>query len=278
MPLLPRALSLVAVCALAARGQAEDRALASKLRDFDRYAARGVVDWNVPGLAVAIVKDGGVVFAKGYGVRQLGHGESVTTRTLFAVGSTTKAMTAAALGLLVDEGKLRFDDPVTRHLPGFAVKDAFVTREATVRDLLTHRAGMPGTDFLWYRTSLAPDEVLKRMALVEPETSMRSHFQYQNVMYHAAGGVLRAVSGMPWADFLEQRLFAPLGTTSSSRPRPWWARTASTRPPGSPSPTGRPTAWAGSSRTTRDGRWTSTPGASTAWWRSAASCATRSSG
>jgi CubicO group peptidase (beta-lactamase class C family) len=97
-----------------------------------------------------VVKDGEVVFAKGYGVLELGKPDSADENTLFAIGSTTKAMTAAALGILVDEGKLGWDDPVTKHLPWFQLRDPVVTREVTVRDLLTHRAGLPNADFLWY--------------------------------------------------------------------------------------------------------------------------------
>src|SRR6185295_12307785 len=102
------------------------------------------------GLAIAAVKDGQLVFAKGYGVRELGKPEQVDSATLFAIGSTTKAMTAASIGMLVDEGKLRWDDPVTNYLPTFQLHDPWVTREITIRDLLTHRAGLPNVDFLWY--------------------------------------------------------------------------------------------------------------------------------
>ena len=211
----PRGLCLLALL-LASSLRAEDRSLAAKLRDFDAYAAKGVADWKVPGLAVALVQDGRVVFTKAYGVREIHKPAPATTRTLFAIGSTTKAMTAAGLAMLVDEGRLRWDDPVIRHLPAFVLSDPYLTREVTVRDLVTHRAGMPNADFLWYRTQASSADILKRFALVKPETSMRSHFTYQNVMYHAAGEVLAAVSGMPWADFLRQRLFGPLGMADTS--------------------------------------------------------------
>ena len=181
-----RGLCLPLLLALSSSLRAEDRTLDAKLREFDAYAAKSVADWKVPGLAVALVKDGRVVFTRAYGVRELHKPAPVTTRTLFAVGSTTKAMTAAGLAMLVDEGRLSWDDPVIRHLPGFVLSDPCLTREVTVRDLLTHRAGMPNADFLWYRTHASPADILKRFALVKPETSMRSHFTYQNVMYHGA--------------------------------------------------------------------------------------------
>ena len=147
-------------------------------------------DWKTPGLAIAVVKDGEVVFAKGYGVRRLGAPEPVDEHTLFAVGSTTKAMTAAALGMLVDEGKLGWDDPVTKHLPWFALHDPYVTREVRVRDLLTHRAGVPNTDLLWYQQETPAREVVARLRDVPLESSVRTHFTYQNVMYAAAGEVV----------------------------------------------------------------------------------------
>jgi CubicO group peptidase (beta-lactamase class C family) len=204
------------LCAVPAWAQAQAPVVEARLRGFDAYVAKGVLDWKVPGLAVAVVKDGRVAFAKGYGVRELGRPEPVTTRTLFAVGSTTKAMTAALLAMLADEGKLGLDDPVIRHLPAFVLSDPVLTREVTVRDLLTHRAGMPNTDFLWYRTGASPAEVLKRFALVKRETSLRSRFTYQNVMYHAAGEVAAAAGRASWADLMRQRLFDPLGMAGTA--------------------------------------------------------------
>ena len=120
---------------------------------LDAYAAKASKDWKVPGLAIAVVKDGKVVLSKGYGVRELGRPEPVDEHTLFAIGSTTKAMTAALVGMLVDEQKLAWDDPVIKHLPAFQLKDPAVTRELTVRDLLTHRGGLGNADFLWYGQS-----------------------------------------------------------------------------------------------------------------------------
>lgn len=185
------------------------------LAGLDAYAAQAVRNWRAPGLAIAVVKDGEIVFAKGYGVRTLGAPDVVDDRTLFAIGSTTKAMTAAALGMLVDEGKLAWDDPVTKHLPWFALKDPYVTREIRVRDLLTHRAGVPNTDSLWYEQRTSTREIIGRLRDVDPETSMRTHFTYQNVMYATAGEVVAAVSGMPWADFVTTRIFRPLGMTDT---------------------------------------------------------------
>lgn len=188
----------------------------SPLAGFDEYVTKAVADWRVPALAVAVVKDGEVVFAKGYGVLELGKPEPANADTLFAIGSTTKAMTAAALGMLVDEGKLGWDDPVTKHLPWFQLHDPVVTREVTVRDLLTHRAGLPNADFLWYGRDNAPRDILFRMRYLPQETSLRSHFTYQNVMYSAAGAVVGEVSGMPWEEFVRSRLLSPLGMNGTA--------------------------------------------------------------
>jgi CubicO group peptidase (beta-lactamase class C family) len=179
-------------------------------RQLDAYTTQAVKDWGAVGLAIAVVKDGQLVFAKGYGVRELGKPEAVDTSTLFAIGSTTKAMTAASIGMLVDEGKIRWDDPVTNYLPGFQLHDPWATRELTIRDLLTHRAGLPNIDFLWYGTSNTTAEILRRVRFVDLAYSPRSSFIYQNVMYAAAGQVIGAVSGLPWDEFVRTRIFTPL--------------------------------------------------------------------
>ena len=181
------------------------------LSDFDAYVSRAMRAWEIPGLAVAVVKDDSVVFMKGYGVRQLGKPAPVDAQTLFAIGSTTKAMTAAAIGMLVDEGKVQWDDPVTKYLPSFQLADPYVTREVRVRDLLTHRTGLPGADLLWAGADYPTAEILRRIRYLEPATSIRTRFAYQNVMYAAAGEVIAAASGMPWETFVRSRIFTPLG-------------------------------------------------------------------
>ena len=188
---------------------------ADPARELDAYTAQAVKDWGAVGLAIAVVKDGRVVFEKGYGVRELGKPDLVDTTTLFAIGSTTKAITAAAIGMLVDEGKVRWDDPVTNYLPSFQLKDPWATREITIRDLLTHRAGLPNADYLWYGTNNSTAEILRRVRYIEPAYSPRSSFIYQNVMYAAAGQVVAAASGMPWEEFVRTRIFTPLHMTGT---------------------------------------------------------------
>ena len=189
-----------------AHGQA-----ASGTAEFDAYVANAVKDWQAPGLAVAVVKDGRIVFAKGYGVRETGKAAPFDTSTVSAIASTTKAMTAAAIGMLIDEGKLKWDDPVAKHLPSFQLYDPYVSREVTVRDLLTHRAGLGNSDYMWAVADLSADQMMEKLRLVKPAYSLRSSFVYQNVMFIAAGQVIEAVSGMPWAIFVQTRLFEPLG-------------------------------------------------------------------
>ena len=198
-----------------ASSAAQTRPALDPLAGLDAYTAKAVADWRVPGLAIAVVKDGRIVFAKGYGVRELGKAAPVDTQTLFAIGSTTKAMTSASLGMLVDEGKLRWDDRVTKILPGFQLADPYVTRELTVRDLLTHRTGLGNADVLWYRADNSPEEVIRRVRFAEPAYSLRSSFIYQNIMYAVAGQIVATESGMPWERFVRTRIFAPIGMVNS---------------------------------------------------------------
>jgi CubicO group peptidase (beta-lactamase class C family) len=179
--------------------------------ELDAFIRKGLKDWEGLGLSVVVVKDGQTLFSKGYGVTKVGTNEQVDDQTLMAMGSTTKAVTALALGMLVDEGKLALDDKVIKFLPGFKVADPWITRELTIRDLLTHRAGMGNADFLWSTANWSTAEVLDRMQYAETTYPFRSGYTYQNIMYAAAGEVLAAASGMAWETFLTERIFKPLG-------------------------------------------------------------------
>jgi len=186
------------------------------LTGLEEYIEKARQDWKIPGMAVAIIKDDKIVYAKGFGVRKLGDPAPVDEKTLFAIGSSSKAFTSASLAILVDEGKLKWDDPVTKYLPEFELYDPYVTRELTIRDLLTHRSGLERGDFLWYGTDNSRDEILRRARFLKPSWSLRSRFGYQNLMYLAAGQVVARVSGMSWDDFVRTRIFAPLGMNESS--------------------------------------------------------------
>ncbi|HEV2666569.1 MAG TPA: serine hydrolase domain-containing protein, partial [Blastocatellia bacterium] len=153
--------------------------------DLDAYVARALKEFEVPGLAIAVVKDGKVALAKGYGVRKVGEPAPVDEQTLFGIASNTKAFTTAALAILVDEGKISWDDPVTKHLPGFQMYDPYVTREMTVRDLLTHRSGLglgAGDLMFFPPTTFTREEIVARLRFIKPSTSFRSKYAYDNVL------------------------------------------------------------------------------------------------
>lgn len=184
---------------------------------FDRYVAKAARDWKVPGMAIAVVHGDSLVFAKGYGVQTLGKSAPATAHTRFAIGSTTKAMTTAALAMLVDEGKVKWDDKVTEYLPDFQLYEPYVTHEVTIRDLLTHRTGLPGVDLLWVvpENQYSIAEMAHRLRYVKPASSFRSTWEYNNVVYAIAGLLVEKISGMPWQDFIRTRIFSPLGMTES---------------------------------------------------------------
>jgi CubicO group peptidase (beta-lactamase class C family) len=184
-------------------------------RALDAYVTRALADWGLPGVAIAVVRNDSVVYAKGFGVRELGKPAPVTAQTVFAIGSTSKAFTATALGMLVDAGKVRWDDPATKHLAELQLHDPYVTRELTVRDLLTHRSGLARGDRTWASSGLSRAEVLRRVRFLEPSWSFRASYGYQNIMYLAAGTVVEKVSGQSWDEFMRDRFFTPLGMRRS---------------------------------------------------------------
>lgn len=190
----------------------------AKLAEIDAYAQKAQDAWNVPGFAIGIVKDDKVIFAKGYGVREMGKPEKVDENTLFAIASNTKAFTTASLAILVDEGKLKWDDKVSQYLPEFQMSDPYVSRELTVRDLVTHRSGLDtfSGDLLWYETTYSTDEILRRTRFLKPKSSFRSAYGYQNLMFTAAGRIVEKVSGKRWSEFVRERILKPLGMTRTT--------------------------------------------------------------
>jgi CubicO group peptidase (beta-lactamase class C family) len=186
--------------------------------DLDAYLARVMKAFEVPGIGLAIVKDGKLVVAKGCGVRKLGEPTPVDGQTLFGIASNTKAFTATAIALLVEEGRLEWDAPVIRYLPWFQMWDPFVTRELTVRDLLVHRSGLGlgAGDLLWWPASTYDrKEIARRIRFIPPATSFRSAYAYDNVLYLIAGEVIEAVSGKIWEDFVVERILKKVGMTGS---------------------------------------------------------------
>lgn len=182
--------------------------------DFDTWVERTLETFEVPGTAVAIVRDGEVVLARGYGVKKIGEPAPVDGRTRFGIASNTKAFTATALGLLVEEGKLEWDGRVIDYLPWFRMWDPWVTREITVRDLLVHRSGLglgQGDLLYWPESDVTREEIVRAVRHLEPATSFRSAYAYDNILYHVAALVIEEVSGLTWEEFVYSRIIEPLG-------------------------------------------------------------------
>lgn len=197
-------------------------AWAAPPRDFDARVAKIASEVGVPGISVAIVEDGKVTLARGYGVRQLGGSARVDADTIFQIGSVSKAFTAAALARLVDSGKVRWDDKVTDHVPYFQMYDPWVTREMTVRDLFVHNSGLglgAGDLMLFPQTTRSREDVVRSLRYIKPATSFRSGYAYDNVLYVVAGQLIEEVSGKSWERFVREDLLVPAGmrTATSSR-------------------------------------------------------------
>lgn len=185
--------------------------------NLDEFIEKVVQDFGIAGLSVSVVKDDKVVYAKGFGVREIGKPAKVDENTLFAIGSNTKAFTSASLGMLIDDGKMSWDDKVTQHLPWFELYDPYVTREITVRDTLSHRSGLGRRgDLNWFASDFGRKEIVERVRHLTPFSSFRTQMGYQNTMFLTAGLVAEAVSGMPWDDLIKTRILTPLGMTRSN--------------------------------------------------------------
>ncbi|WP_338769773.1 serine hydrolase [Massilia sp. METH4] len=187
--------------------------------DLARDVNRALKTFDVPGMAIAIVKDGKVIAAQGFGVRKLGDPAPVTAKTLFEIASNSKAFTAVALARLVDEGKLDWDDPVIRHLPDFRMYDPYVTQEMTVRDLLTHRSGLGlgAGDLLWWpTTTFSTDEIIHNLRYVKPATSFRASYAYDNLLYIVAGRIIAQKTGKSWGEAVQGQILDPLEMTNTT--------------------------------------------------------------
>ena len=187
---------------------------------IDSVAERARRAFEVPGLAVCVIKDGKVIHSRGYGVRSLRTGQPVDENTLFGIASNSKAFTTAALGMLVDEGKLSWDDKVRKFIPEFQLFEPYVTEEFTIRDLLCHRSGLGlgAGDLMFFPdgSDFTIPDILHNLQYLKPVTSFRSQYAYDNNLYIVAGEVIARVSGMSWADFIDQRIIRPVGMTHSA--------------------------------------------------------------
>ncbi len=187
-------------------------------QELDTKFAQALIDYNIPGMGIAIVKDGQVVLSKGYGVKNINTSEKVDDKTLFAIASNSKAFTSAALAVLVDEGKIKWNDKVRTYLPYFELYNPYVSSEMTIRDLLTHRTGLAtfSGDLIWYGTSHSREEVIRRAKYLQPVYGFREAYGYSNIMYLAAGEVIEKVSAKSWDVFVKEKFFTPLGMKDSN--------------------------------------------------------------
>ncbi len=179
---------------------------------IDNYIQRGMHNWQIPGVAVLIVKDGKVAFEKGFGVKELGKDELVDKNTLFMIGSNTKAFTGTALAILEHDEKLKLDDKVIKYLPDFKMKDQWVTKELNLQDIVSHRMGLETFqgDFMYWTSDLNADEVIEKFGMITPKYNFRTKYGYTNAGYAIAGKVIEMVSGLTWSNFLKEKIFKPL--------------------------------------------------------------------
>src|SRR6267378_1115315 len=190
---------------------------------FDKLASDTMTIWRLPGMAVAIVQNDHVVYAKGFGVKGFGKSDPVTADTLFEIGSTTKAFTTTAMAMLVDDKKIDWDDPVRKHLDYFHLGDPCADSLVVLRDIVSHRTGLSRHDELWDNSPWSRDDILHRVANVKLAKPIRTTYQYNNIMFMAAGDVVASASKMTWDDFVRARIFQPLGMTRTRTSFMDWA-------------------------------------------------------
>lgn len=211
---IPQLAARALLLALALLMSASPLMAAPSKRSIERSIERTMKEFQVPGMAVSVVHGGQVFYSAGHGIREMGTNDPVDEQTLFQIASVSKAFTAAALAVLADDGKLDWEDKVIDHLPEFRMYDPWVTREFTIRDLLTHRSGLPlgaGDLLMFPEGKSTPEEIIKALRYLKPSSSFRSKFDYDNLLYIVAGEVVTRVAAMPFGEFLEQRLLQPLG-------------------------------------------------------------------
>lgn len=210
-----RSLFIFFLCILVASGLFAQK---PDLQKLEAYIQKCMTEWEIPGMAVGIVKNDTLIFAKGFGVREIGKSEKVDENTMFGIASNTKAFTSAALAILVDEGKIKWDDKVTDYIPYFEMYDPFVTHEMTVRDLLCHRSGLVtfSGDLVWDATTYNREEIIKRIKYLKPVYSFRSHYGYSNLLVLTAGEIIPKVTGKSYDEYVKEKFFDPLGMKNTN--------------------------------------------------------------
>lgn len=187
-----------------------------QLQGFDAFATSVMAEWKVPGLAIAVVQDGRIVYARGFGYRDLDKKLPVTPHTIFGIGSCSKAFTATTMGILVEAGKLEWDKPVREYLPTFRLSDEVATDRVTPRDLMTHRTGLPRHDNVWIRSELTRRQMFDALHTLEFSLDIRQTYQYNNLMVMTAGYLVGTIAGTTWEDFARARILVPLGLTETN--------------------------------------------------------------
>jgi CubicO group peptidase (beta-lactamase class C family) len=209
-------LCLITAGAGRAQQPAQHESVLSKLQGLDALADQAMKEWKVPGLAIAVVQDGKVVYAKGYGYRDLENKLPVTPETQFPIGSITKSFTALAFAILKDEGKVDWDQPIRDYLPEFQMNDPVASERATARDLFSHRTGLPRHDLVWYSGDFSRENLLSRIHYLKPNKSFRSAYQYNNLTVMTMGYLEGKISGLGWEGCVRQKILVPLGMRQSS--------------------------------------------------------------
>jgi CubicO group peptidase (beta-lactamase class C family) len=186
------------------------------LQGFDQFVEQALKDWNAPGAAVAVVQGDKVILLKGYGYRDVERKLPVTPKSLFAIASITKSFTVTDLGMLVDEGKAGWDLPARTLFPGLKLYDPVLTEQISLRDLVTHRSGLPRHDMAWYSSDFSREDLIRRLQFLEPNKPLRSTFQYNNLMFMTAGYIAGLLDGKSWEDSARSRVLEPLGMASTT--------------------------------------------------------------
>ena len=202
--------------AASALQQQQKKSESEVLQDIRVLVKKEMEEWHVPGIALAVVKDGKVLISEGFGYRDVKNQQPVTSDTLFAIGSSTKAFTATSVGVQVDKGKLKWDQPVKTYLPTFSMHDEFASERMTPADLVTHISGLPRHDVMWYNNQFNREQLVQRLKYLQPNEDFREVFQYQNLMFMTAGYLAGKVANQSWEDLVQQEIFQPLGMTSSN--------------------------------------------------------------
>ncbi len=210
-------LILIALICAPLQSGAQENAGQVNFNGFDVFVEQVMKDWKVPGLAVAIVKDGQMIYAKGFGYRDVKKGLKATPDTLFAIGSNApRPSPATALAILADEGKLDWDKPVRNYLPDLMLHDGYATAHIRPRDLVTHQSGLPRHDMVWYGSPLSRREIFDRLRHLEPSKPLHAKYQYNNLMFLTAGVLIERISGATWEDFVRKKILDPLEMKTSN--------------------------------------------------------------